>query len=67
MSVQHPLRRKIWPAPPVQMPFVCARVTGDRAVFVVPGQGAQWEQMAVDLLDSSPVFAAEIAACGKAL
>ncbi|WP_455713520.1 type I polyketide synthase [Streptomyces xanthophaeus] len=43
------------------------RVTGDRTVFVFPGQGAQWEQMAVDLLDSSPVFAAEIAACGKAL
>ncbi|WP_254878880.1 type I polyketide synthase [Streptomyces sp. NA04227] len=43
------------------------RTTGDRAVFVFPGQGAQWEGMAVDLLDSSPVFAAEIAACGKAL
>ncbi|MEV7417053.1 type I polyketide synthase [Streptomyces sp. NPDC089919] len=43
------------------------RTAGDRAVFVFPGQGAQWEGMAVGLLDSSPVFAAEIAACGKAL
>ncbi|WP_241678773.1 type I polyketide synthase [Streptomyces lasalocidi] len=43
------------------------RVTGNRAVFVFPGQGAQWERMAVDLLDSSPVFATELAACGKAL
>ncbi|WSY90941.1 type I polyketide synthase [Streptomyces sp. NBC_00873] len=43
------------------------RSSGDRAVFVFPGQGAQWEGMAVDLLDSAPVFAAEFAACGKAL
>ena len=43
------------------------RVTGDRAVFVFPGQGAQWEEMAVALLESSPVFAAEFAACGEAL
>ncbi|MEU3664532.1 type I polyketide synthase [Streptomyces sp. NPDC032940] len=43
------------------------QVTGDRTVFVFPGQGAQWERMAVDLLESSPVFAAELAACGKAL
>ncbi|MGW3406535.1 acyltransferase domain-containing protein, partial [Streptomyces zhihengii] len=34
---------------------------------VFPGQGAQWEGMAVGLLDSAPVFAAEIAACGEAL
>ncbi|MFI1919817.1 type I polyketide synthase, partial [Nocardia sp. NPDC020380] len=37
------------------------------AVFVFPGQGAQWVGMAAALLDSSPVFAAEIAACGVAL
>jgi polyketide synthase 12 len=42
-------------------------VTGGKAVFVFPGQGAQWEGMATELLDSSPVFAEEIAACGKAL
>ncbi|MEU3459406.1 beta-ketoacyl synthase N-terminal-like domain-containing protein [Streptomyces sp. NPDC006733] len=41
--------------------------TTARPVFVFPGQGAQWEGMAVGLLDSSPVFAAEIAACGAAL
>ncbi|MFI2511106.1 SDR family NAD(P)-dependent oxidoreductase [Streptomyces sp. NPDC018972] len=38
-----------------------------KPVFVFPGQGAQWEGMAVGLLDSSPVFAAEVAACGEAL
>nr|WP_254397898.1 type I polyketide synthase [Streptomyces sp. AC558_RSS880] len=40
---------------------------GVKPVFVFPGQGAQWEGMAVGLLDSSPVFAAEVAACGEAL
>ncbi|WP_425329663.1 ketoacyl-synthetase C-terminal extension domain-containing protein, partial [Streptomyces sporangiiformans] len=30
----------------------------NRPVFVFPGQGAQWVGMAVELLDSSPVFAA---------
>jgi len=42
-------------------------LAGGSAVFVFPGQGAQWERMAVELLDSSPVFAEEIAACDKAL
>ncbi|WP_328395451.1 SDR family NAD(P)-dependent oxidoreductase [Streptomyces sp. NBC_00390] len=37
------------------------------AVFVFPGQGAQWAGMAVELLDSSPVFADQIAACDQAL
>ncbi|MEV6118872.1 SDR family NAD(P)-dependent oxidoreductase, partial [Streptomyces sp. NPDC052109] len=32
--------------------------TAGRTVFVFPGQGAQWAGMAVELLDSSPVFAA---------
>ncbi|MFI9155808.1 SDR family NAD(P)-dependent oxidoreductase [Streptomyces sp. NPDC053367] len=41
--------------------------TTARPVFVFPGQGAQWEGMAVELLDTAPVFAAEIAACGEAL
>jgi acyl transferase domain-containing protein len=36
-------------------------------VFLFPGQGAQWEGMAVDLLDSSPVFAERLRACGAAL
>ncbi|MCX4806812.1 type I polyketide synthase [Streptomyces sp. NBC_01214] len=41
-------------------------VTG-KTVFVFPGQGSQWVGMAVELLESSPVFAEEIAACGEAL
>ncbi|MGW7426629.1 SDR family NAD(P)-dependent oxidoreductase [Streptomyces sp. NPDC054813] len=38
-----------------------------RTVFVFPGQGAQWAGMAVELLDSSPVFAERIAECAAAL
>ncbi|KND44528.1 type I polyketide synthase [Streptomyces stelliscabiei] len=41
--------------------------TDGRRVFVFPGQGAQWAGMAVQLLDTSPVFAASIAACEQAL
>jgi polyketide synthase 12 len=36
-------------------------------VFVFPGQGSQWEGMAVDLLRRSPVFAEHIRACAGAL
>ncbi|MFD9571102.1 SDR family NAD(P)-dependent oxidoreductase [Streptomyces sp. NPDC059982] len=45
------------------------RATGaaSDAVFVFPGQGSQWVGMAVELLDSSPVFAARIAECEEAL
>ncbi|MET3988244.1 beta-ketoacyl synthase N-terminal-like domain-containing protein, partial [Streptomyces sp. PvR034] len=39
----------------------------DRVVFVFPGQGSQWAGMAVDLLDSSTVFAERMAECGRAL
>ncbi len=38
-----------------------------RTVFVFPGQGAQWVGMAVELLDSSPVFAARFAECEAVL
>ncbi|MFK4273908.1 acyltransferase domain-containing protein, partial [Streptomyces milbemycinicus] len=38
-----------------------------RSVFVFPGQGAQWVGMAVDLLESSPVFAESVAECEAAL
>ncbi|MFD0279946.1 acyltransferase domain-containing protein, partial [Kitasatospora sp. NPDC127111] len=43
-----------------------ADVTG-RTVFVFPGQGSQWAAMAVELLDTAPVFAARIEECGRAL
>ncbi|UED87989.1 type I polyketide synthase [Streptomyces profundus] len=43
-----------------------ASVVG-RTVFVFPGQGSQWVGMAVELLDSSPVFAARFAECEGAL
>ncbi len=36
-------------------------------VFVFPGQGSQWDGMAVELLDSSPVFAEHMRACADAL
>ncbi|WP_374939661.1 type I polyketide synthase [Streptomyces sp. UH6] len=50
-------------------PAVVAGVAGrgTRPVFVFPGQGAQWAGMAVELLDSSPVFAARMAECAAAL
>ncbi|WEH12772.1 type I polyketide synthase [Streptomyces sp. VNUA24] len=38
-----------------------------RTVFVFPGQGTQWTGMALELLDTSPVFAARMAACERAL
>ncbi|XUZ85358.1 type I polyketide synthase [Streptomyces sp. HD1123-B1] len=38
-----------------------------RPVFVFPGQGSQWVGMAVELLDSSLVFAGRMAECESAL
>ncbi|MFJ9245613.1 type I polyketide synthase [Streptomyces sp. NPDC101776] len=38
-----------------------------RTVFVFPGQGSQWAAMAVELLDSAPVFAAKVEECAAAL
>ncbi|WP_344469874.1 acyltransferase domain-containing protein, partial [Kitasatospora kazusensis] len=38
-----------------------------KTVFVFPGQGSQWEGMARQLLDESPVFHHHIQACAEAL
>ncbi|MGW8781590.1 type I polyketide synthase [Streptomyces sp. NPDC055796] len=38
-----------------------------QVAFVFPGQGSQWIGMAVELLDSSPVFAARMGECAEAL
>ncbi|MGW5356027.1 type I polyketide synthase, partial [Streptomyces sp. NPDC004031] len=46
---------------------VRGRVVGGRTVFVFPGQGSQWVGMAVELLDSSEVFAARMGECEEAL
>ncbi|WP_406161933.1 type I polyketide synthase [Streptomyces sp. NBC_01005] len=46
---------------------VTGRAGGGRTVFVFPGQGSQWEGMAAELLESSPVFAGELASCSDAL
>ncbi|MFM9559444.1 acyltransferase domain-containing protein, partial [Streptomyces caniscabiei] len=40
---------------------------GRGPVFVFPGQGSQWAGMAVELLVTSPVFAARMAECERAL
>ncbi|WP_327365147.1 type I polyketide synthase [Streptomyces sp. NBC_01217] len=38
-----------------------------KAVFVFPGQGSQWAGMALELLDSSPVFARRLRECADAI
>ncbi|MFJ3799763.1 type I polyketide synthase [Streptomyces sp. NPDC090088] len=41
--------------------------TDGRTVFVFPGQGAQWAGMAVELLNTAPVFTRRIEECAEAL
>ncbi|WUV20302.1 SDR family NAD(P)-dependent oxidoreductase [Streptomyces sp. NBC_01485] len=38
-----------------------------RTVFVFPGQGSQWVGMALELIDSTPVFAKSMNECAEAL
>ncbi|MGW7256866.1 SDR family NAD(P)-dependent oxidoreductase [Streptomyces sp. NPDC054834] len=42
-------------------------VANPRIAFVFPGQGSQWAGMAIELLESHPVFAEKLRACGEAL
>ena len=50
-------------------PAVVRGTPGDpgRTVFVFPGQGSQWEGMALELLDNSEVFARSVQECADAL
>ncbi len=40
---------------------------GGGVVFIFPGQGSQWEGMALELMETSWVFADSMRACGEAL
>jgi acyl transferase domain-containing protein/acyl carrier protein len=52
---------------PVSGVFEGVAAEGRSTVFVFPGQGGQWDGMAAELLDSSPLFAAEMHRCQDAL
>ncbi|GHC89958.1 type I polyketide synthase [Streptomyces flavofungini] len=53
-----------------EAPNVVTGAAGDRGtgtVFVFPGHGTQWVGMALELLESSPVFRARMQECAQAL
>ncbi|CAM5307240.1 Phenolphthiocerol synthesis polyketide synthase type I Pks15/1 OS=Streptomyces antimycoticus OX=68175 GN=pks15/1_2 PE=4 SV=1 [Streptomyces antimycoticus] len=53
--------------PGVVHPGAAATTSGAGPVLVFPGQGSQWIGMGAGLLDASPVFAARVAECERAL
>ncbi|MEV5651698.1 type I polyketide synthase [Nocardia sp. NPDC052254] len=54
-------------APAVAIEPVTGRAARRRVAFVFPGNGSQWEGMALGLLESAGVFAESIAECEAAL
>src|SRR5690242_12105675 len=46
---------------------VTGTVVPGACAFVFPGQGSQWPDMAAELLDTEPVFAARLTECAEAL
>ncbi|MGW7008181.1 SDR family NAD(P)-dependent oxidoreductase, partial [Streptomyces sp. NPDC054933] len=44
-----------------------AELGDGKVAFVFPGQGSQWAGMALELMDSSPVFAQRLTECAAAL
>jgi acyl transferase domain-containing protein len=53
--------------PAAQVVTGTAADAADSTVFVYPGQGSQWPDMARELMETSDVFAESIAACAEAL
>ncbi|MFA1538209.1 type I polyketide synthase [Actinomadura monticuli] len=53
--------------PDVDVVTGVAGAGGARPVLVFPGQGSQWIGMGAELLECSPVFAARVADCERAL
>ena len=62
-----PRWRPVSPRPESSSGVATGRLRQGRVVFVFPGQGGQWAGMGRDLAVSCPVFAARLAACGRAL